>query len=451
MFGRFDVARPGRDAMTALLLLFALFCLHGAVSLFNAALQNLSRAALRERADDGDKGARQLLELTEDSLPLSMTVSLTHILTRFAISTALVLTVFDLVGNGDGASRLLLALATVILGASATLILGDLVPDALGATYADSLAPVASPAMRALLRIMSPLTALVLLLSRMISRGLGSKPLVNLVTEEEIMTLVSAGHSGGAIEEEEKEMIYSVLQLDESSARELMTPRIDIVAIEVRQGIMDALGAFVESGFSRIPVYQDSIDNVIGLLFAKDILSALQRGELESQAISDLMRHAHKVPEGKPANQLLRELQARNLHLAIVVDEYGGTSGLITIENLIEEIVGDIRDEYDVAEEEEFVAVGDGSYLINAGMDLDDVNDLLDCSIDTADADTLAGYIYRAVGRVPDINETITTDILSMTIRSVVGHRIRKVAVRKLAAQRSNGDGVGSINMETIN
>ena len=149
----------------------------------------------------------------------------------------------------------------------------------------------------------------------------------------------------------------------------------------------------------------------------------------DKKAIRDLIRPSYFVPETKRADALLKELQARNVHLAMVVDEYGGTSGLVTIENLIEEIVGDIRDEYDIDEKEDYVAVGDGTYLIEASMDLDDLNELLDCSIATVDADTLGGYIFLTLGRVPEVNETIETDILSMTVQSIDGRRIRKVKV----------------------
>ena len=420
------------DSIALLAMLLLALALHALVSLMNAALQNVSRAAMRDRADDGDSTAQRFLTLTEDALGLSMTVSITHILTRFAIAVLLVLLVIVPYANGASAARLLLAVATVILGAGVTLVIGDLVPEALGSAHARSLYAFSIAPMRLLIAIISPLTAFVLLLSRLISRLFGSDALVNLVTEEEIMTLVHASHSGGVIEEEEKDMIASVLQLDESSARELMTPRIDIVALEVNETIGDALTAFVESGFSRIPVYEDSIDNIIGLLYAKDILTVVNNGdELLSQEICDLTRRAHFVPETKPADALLKELQEKNVHLAIVVDEYGGTAGLVTIENLIEEIVGDIRDEHDFAEEEEYTEVGDGSYVIDGSMDLDDLNSLLDCSIDTADTDTLGGYIYLTLGRVPEANETIETDVLDMTIMSIDGHRIRKVKVRR--------------------
>ena len=425
------------SAALLLVLLLALGA-HAAVSLMNAALQKASAAAMRERAEDGEPIARRYLDLTENSLSLSMTVSITHIFTRTIIAVLLVLLLIDVFDTGDAGARLALTVATVICGAGLTLIIGDLAPEALGSAYSESLLPRVIAPMRILRAIISPLTALVLLLSRWISRVFGGDALamVNLVTEEEIMTLVHASHSGGVIEEEEKDMIASVLQLDESSARELMTPRIDIIALELKASVRAALAAFVDSGFSRIPVYADSIDNIKGLLYAKDILKVVKNGEdFRHRAIGDLARQAYFVPEAMRADALLKELQAKNVHLAIVADEYGGTSGLVTIEDLIEEIVGDIRDEHDFAEEEDYVAVGDGAYLIEASMDLDDINELLGCSIDTRAADTLGGYIYLALGRVPKTDETIETEILRMTVQSIEGHRIRKVKVRKVLGE----------------
>ena len=175
------------------------------------------------------------------------------------------------------------------------------------------------------------------------------------------------------------------------------------------------------------------------------------RDDLETSTIRELVRPAWFVPETKRADALLKEMQAENIHLAVVMDEYGGTSGLVTIENLIEEIIGDIRDEYDVDEEEEFVAVGDGSWLIDGSMDLDDLNDLLDCSIDTNATDTLGGYIYLHLGRVPIAEETITTDVLSMTIKSIDGHRIRKVALSKIVSEAPDKAILSPENPEQLN
>ncbi len=424
------------DSTALLLLLLILLSIHAVVSMFNASLLNAHRATLRERAEEGDANAKGILELTEGTLQLSMTVSLIHIITRFAMAIVLVLIVLPTLANEDSPNVILTMLLLIIGGASVTLMLGDLVPEAIGSSYASGLARLAMRPMHALILILSPLTALLLLISKVISNIFGSGQLVNHVTEEEIMTLVNAGHSGGSIEVEEKDMIYSVLQLDQTTARELMTPRMDIIALDVNNTIEEALSAFVESGFSRIPTYEESIDNIIGLLYAKDILSLLQDKEsFDKKTIRDLIRPSYFVPETKRADALLKELQERNVHLAMVVDEYGGTSGLVTIENLIEEIVGDIRDEYDIDEEEDYVDVGDGTYLIEASMDLDDLNELLECSIATDDADTLGGYIFLTLGRVPEANETIETDILSMTIKSIDGRRIRKVKVEKKAPE----------------
>ncbi|MCY4146154.1 MAG: hemolysin family protein [Chloroflexi bacterium] len=421
------------DANVGAMLLALALLLHAVVSLLHAALQSASHATMRELADDGDARALGFLAIYENPLRLSMSVTLIHILTRIAIAVLLTLLLSERLASGEPALNLLWAGLVVVLGAGITLLLGDLLPEALGSAYGEALLPLAVAPMRLLLTLVAPLTAAVLLLARLISRAVGSQPLVNMVTEEEIMTIVNASHSGGVIEAEEKDMIASVLQLGETSARELMTPRIDIVALDVNESIRTALAVFVESGFSRIPVYADSIDNVLGLLNAKDILTLLKnRDDLGSQQIRDWIRPTCFVPETKPADALLKEMQTENAHLAIVVDEYGGTSGLVTIENLIEEIIGDIRDEYDFGEEEEYVAVDDGSYLIEGGMDLDDLNTLLDVGIDTAAADTLGGYIYLALGRVPQTGETIETGILSMTVLSIDGHRIRKVRVRKV-------------------
>ena len=438
------------DSSALLLLLFVLISIQGIVSLFTASLNNAHRATLREREESGDTSAKHILELTEGKLQLTMTVSLTRIILRFSIAVVLITLV--LMSSVNVSNLLLISILTVIIGSSLTLMLGDLVPEAIGTAYADGIARLAVQPMRALILLLSPLTTLLLLISRFISSLFGSAQLVNRVTEEEIMTLVNAGHTGGTIEEEEKDMIYSVLRLDETSARELMTPRMDIVALDVQNTIDEALSAFVESGFSRIPIYEESIDNVLGLLYAKDILTMLKdKDKLESKTIRDLIRPSYFVPETKRADALLKELQGRNVHLAMVVDEYGGTSGLVTIENLIEEIVGDIRDEYDLDEEEDYIDKGDGVYLIEASMDLDDLNTLLNCSINTEDADTLGGYIFLTLGRVPVANEVIETDILSMTVKSIDGRRIRKVEVmKKIPVEADQSDSVDDLQPQEL-
>jgi len=256
------------------------------------------------------------------------------------------------------------------------------------------------------------------------------------VTEEEIMTLVDAGQEEGVIEAEEKAMIYSIFQFGETAAREVMVPRIDIVALEIDTPLDEALQVVIAAGHSRIPVYRDTIDNVQGILYAKDFLELWlpdsSKGIEEAgrdRTLESLLRPAHFVPESKMLDDLLADLQQRKVHIAIVVDEYGGTAGLVTIEDILEEIVGEIQDEYD-SEEAAYQQVGEGEYIFNARIDLDDVNRLLGTNLPTEQGDTLGGLIYSQLGKVPAPGDVIKFDGYSIEVISVVRRRIQNVRVR---------------------
>ena len=273
-------------------------------------------------------------------------------------------------------------------------------------------------------------------ISRVFAGALGGDDLAVTVTEEEIMTLVNAGQKEGTIEDEEKAMIFSVLQFSETLVREVMIPRMDIEALEINTSLEAALGKFVETGHSRIPVYDEKIDNIEGLLYAKDLLTLWHNGGPKPTALRELMRPVYFVPEDKRADLVLKEMQNSKIHLAVIVDEYGGTAGIVTIENLIEEIVGDIQDEYDPDEEEEYIQAGENEYVIDASMDLHDVNELLNISLPTEENDTLGGYIYSQLGRVPTVGEVVDDPehALILRVESVDGRRIRKVHVTRIIA-----------------
>lgn len=247
-----------------------------------------------------------------------------------------------------------------------------------------------------------------------------------LITEEEIMTLVDAGEEGGAIEEEEKEMIYSIFQLADTLAREVMVPRIDIQGLEQSTGVAEATRQMLSTGHSRVPVYAGSIDHVVGVLHAKDLLRAWQAGEQE-RPVRDLARPAYFVPEAKKADDLLQELQDKLVHMAIVVDEYGGTAGVVTLEDIVEEIIGEIRDEYDRSEEQAFHQIAPTEFMFSGGIDLDDVNQLTGADLPKETAETLAGFIYSRLGRIPTQGERLRDAGLELTVEQVVGRRIRKV------------------------
>jgi CBS domain containing-hemolysin-like protein len=260
-----------------------------------------------------------------------------------------------------------------------------------------------------------------------------------LVTEEAIMTLVDAGEEGGVIEEEEKAMIYSIFRLGDTLARELMVPRIDILAIETSTPLEEAADALLKAGHSRAPVYAKSIDNVVGLLYAKDLLAAL-RGGAQGRTVGDQIRDPYFVPEAMKVDDLLAEMQAKRVHMAVVVDEYGGTAGLVTIEDIVEEIVGEIQDEYDATEEPLYERHPDGSYTFRGRIALDDVEEVLGIELPEGAGDSLGGLVYNRLGRAPAAGEVVETDGLRLVVEQVSGRRIRKVRAARIAVPAAESE-----------
>ncbi len=429
-------------SLSSLLILVGLIALHGVVELAYAAITNSRRTPLKEQSDIGDKQAKRILKLADDLPRLTVTRHVVVLLLDFAIvAIATIHLAEPLLHVQDSAGNVIVPevgyLVVLLPTALITYIVGELVPQVFGQAYADQMAPFLTRIMRIIVLVLNPLVTVLLSLSRTLSRVTGGELIAKAVTEEEIMTLVDVGQQGGAIEDDEKEMIYSVLQFGETLAREVMVPRPDITAIEISQPLSDAIRMFMESGHSRIPVYNSEIDDVKGLLYAKDLLKFMVNGgTLEGnlkQPISELMRPAYFVPETKRADTLFKEMQERKVHLAVIVDEYGGTAGLVTIEDLVEEIVGDIKDEYDLNEEAEYIQVGADEYVVDGGMNLEDVNELLDIDLPNDENDSIGGYVYSKLGRVPEVGETIDEPPLLMRVDEVENRRIRKVYIIKHA------------------
>jgi CBS domain containing-hemolysin-like protein len=402
--------------------MLGLLALGGLLSTAYTALSNVRPSSLTERADDGDRRARQILALISGESRLSMTYLLLTTLIQSSLAALTFFTV-GLLSDNNLPSMILgvggMALLMVIFGWS--------VPEAIGSVYAEPIARTLVQPMTWLCQLFSPITWLLLNVSRVVASTFGGERLVDTVTEEEIMTLVNAGHTGGTIEEDEKTMIYSVLQLDQTNARQLMVPRMDITALDVETPIAEACDHFIATGFSRIPVYEESIDNIVGLLYAKDLLALQRRPDADKQIIRDHLRPAYFVPETLVADELLKSLKKQKIHMAIVVDEFGGTSGLVTIEDLIEEIIGDIVDEYDPPEESEVIDEGEGRYSIDATMNLSDIDERFGLGLDNEETDTLGGFIYAQLGRVPQAGETVEGEEYRLTVRHIEGRRIRRV------------------------
>jgi len=401
-----------------------------------SALINVRKARLRQLIEEGVGSARTAERLAENASRLLATTQLGMMLTSFfaggvvAVVSAppLADVMQPLLGE---ASHPVAFVLVVFLAAIIMLIFAELVPETIAVQYSERLALWLARPLAIIAVLAMPMVHLMVWLSNLVSRMFGAEPRSEMpfVTEEEIKTLVDAGEEEGVIQEEEKDMIYSIFELGDTLAREVMIPRIDLVALDVRTHMLEALDTIMEAGHSRIPVYEETIDNVQGLLYAKDLLPYLREGRTDVP-LKSILRQAYFIPETKKASDLLPDLQQRRVHMAVVVDEYGGVAGLVTIEDLLEEIVGEIQDEYDT--EEPFVEfVTDNVYVFDARVDLDDLNRLMDASLPTDDSDTLGGFIYSALGKVPAVGDQVVFGDMDFTVQSVTGRRIKKVRVER--------------------
>jgi CBS domain containing-hemolysin-like protein len=252
---------------------------------------------------------------------------------------------------------------------------------------------------------------------------------LNAVTEDELKSWVEDVDGESSLEKGERKMIYDIFQFSDRLCREIMIPRIDMVALDVNTSLDEASEVVTRHGHSRIPVYEDSIDNVLGLLYAKDLLRAgIEEGPT---SVRDLLRPAYFIPEAKKVDELLREMQMRRIHMALVVDEYGGLAGLVTLEDIVEEIVGEIRDEFDQTEELLYQTFGTDEVVFHGRIDLDDFNEVLGTQLVKDVADTLGGFIYGQIGRVPTVGEQLKVGNWTLTVEQVSGQRIRKVRAQR--------------------
>lgn len=436
-----------------LLIIVALFVAKTLIIASFSATMNARKSILRELAEDGKQGARRALEISENATPLLATHQFWSILLNLLIVTVLSTIILDtlsesLTSIGLGETVAVAGVvATNIVVFSALLMITDQLATALVLKRAEDTATLSSGLAKTLIHFSAPMVSLIMKITNTVAKLMGGAENAHMTTAEEIKTLVDAGSEEGVLEDEEKEMIYSIIRFGDTLAREVMVPRIDIIAIEHDASLEEALRVIIEGGHSRIPVYQETIDNIIGVLYAKDLLNVWQKGE-KTESLMPLLRPAVFVPESKKASELLVELQSHKTHIVFVVDEFGGTAGLLTIEDLLEEIVGEIQDEYDINEEALYEQINEYEYIFNARVDLDDLNHLLDTSIPTDESDTLGGYIFSTLGRVPTIQDEFEDHGLAFKVLSVTGRRIRKVQVRKI--QNKHDEETTSSESETL-
>jgi len=250
------------------------------------------------------------------------------------------------------------------------------------------------------------------------------------VTEDELKTWVEMGEPEGDLEPDERKMIYSIFQFGETLCREIMVPRMEVLALEAKTPLNQAINALIDSGHSRVPVYDDEIDNVVGMLYAKDLLK-IHGNTNEKGSITKFLRKAYFVPESKKVDELLAEMQAKGVHIAVVVDEYGGMAGLVTLEDIVEEIVGEIRDEYDQSEELLVQKISEDEVLFKGRVSLNDFNDAISTHLDPDMTDTLGGFFYSELGRVPAEGDRLEVEGWVLTVEEVRGRKVGKIRAQK--------------------
>jgi len=250
--------------------------------------------------------------------------------------------------------------------------------------------------------------------------------------QEELLSVVEQGIIEGVVDKEEMEMIENVLELSDSTADEIMTPRTDLIAINVKESLEGVLETISDAGHSRIPVYEDNIDNIIGLVYAKDLLAEIGK-DLSGFKLTDKIRDAYFVPETKPLRDLLHEFQKKKLHIAVVLDEYGGTAGIVTIEDILEELVGEIVDEYEEAPQDEIKKIDETTVEIDARMHIDDLNEEFEISLpEEEDYDTVGGFVFSHLGYIPKTGEVFVHEGLNFTIAAAETRRINRIKIHKI-------------------
>lgn len=436
------------DSSTPIITLLVLVLLHAFFAAAEVAIVSIRKPRLNQLIEEGHQAAQWVTDMAEDATRLLTTTQLALKLLGFLAVALAASTCGDpLAGWMAGLNLAWLSpvsypLAILIITSGLVflvLVFGELIPRELAARSPEPFALWAIYPMRAAAIAAVPLAQVVIAVNRLFT-GHGDEAPHGLpfIIEEEIKTLVDAGEEGGFIEEEEKEMIYSIFEFGDTLAREVMIPRIDMVAIEVNTSVPAALDVVMEAGHSRIPVYEETIDNIVGILYAKDLLH-YWRDDASDLKLRDILRNVYYIPETKKVDELLQELQQRKVHIALVVDEYGGTAGLVTIEDILEEIVGEIQDEYD-SEEAFMEVVNEDEIVFNGRMDLDDVNHIMGLELPTDRSDTLGGLVYSNLGRVPVIGDKVRIENVEITVLSVVRRQIKKVKVVRLPVEREPSD-----------
>ena len=404
------------------LALIILICLSAFFSSAETSMTTVNKIRIQSLAEQGDKRAKILLTVIEDSGKLLSTILIGNNIVNISASSLATTLTMRLFGNA--AVSISTGIITLLV-----LIFGEITPKTMASLYAEKMALSYARIIHFLMFLLTPVIFLVNKLAKGVLTLLRIDDSVkgNTITEHELRTLVNVGHEEGVIEKEERQMIYNVFDFGDSQAQDVMVPRIDVSFADVNSSYEDLIGLFREEKHTRFPVYEETTDNIIGIVNVKDLLLTDQK----DFTLRKILRDAYFTYEYKKTSELLMEMKEKSVSFAVVLDEYGATSGIITLEDLVEEIVGDIHDEYDVEEEDDLTEIIPGKeYLALGSARLDDLDEVLHLNIESDDYDSIGGYIIEQLDRFPEKGESVTTQSgIRLVVDKIERNRIGSVHI----------------------
>jgi CBS domain containing-hemolysin-like protein len=411
-----------------ILIVALIFC--GLASAAETALTTISHFKLKDLVAEDEQNALKIDRLLADPNTYLTTILIVNTISVIVVSCMATMLALRVSTNwGD--------LLAIILSSLIVLIFCEILPKTAALQNPLRLARFIVRPMRTVAWLLRPLVWFLNAFTALLVRLFGGhvRHQGPFVTEEELRMLVNYGEEEGVLEQEETEMINSIFEFADTTVREVMVPRIDMVTLANDATVNQAVDVALEGGFSRIPVYEESegVDEIIGILYTKDLLRQLREGH-QAIPVRDLVRPAYFVPETKKLDELLREIRQNRIHMVVVVDEYGSVAGLVTIEDLVEEIVGDIQDEYD-HEEKLYEQINENEYVFDAKISIYDFNELMDMHLDDSDYETLGGFVYAQLGKIPNAGDTIEFEKLKITVLATRGRRITKIRVERTPVQ----------------
>lgn len=408
------------SSVSQILILLVLLLLSGIFSSAETALTTYNKIRMRALADEGNKRASAVLAVTENSGKMLSAILIGNNIVNTAVASLATTIAYRL---GGTAVAIASGLMTLLI-----LLFGEITPKTMATIHAEKMSLFYAPVINIFMKIMTPFIFIVNGLSTGLLMLLRIDPNAkdNTMTEAELRSVVNVSHQDGVIESDEKEMIYNVFDLGDAIAKDVMVPRVNVTFADIDSSYDELIDLFREDKFTRLPVYQETKDNVVGTINMKDLL--LYDSKKSEFQIKDILREAYFTYEYKSISELLVEMRQASFNIAIVLDEYGETSGLITLEDILEEIVGEIHDEYDENEEENIKAVGKHEYIIEGSTNLDDLNDSLDLNLESEDYDSLGGFIIEKLDRLPKAGDSVSTeDEIRMVVEKLDKNRIETV------------------------